>query len=303
MHGRVLRAQSGFFWVQTADGIRECRLRGRLKKERQRTDIAVIGDEVDITLLSDSEGAIEVVFERQSTFSRQQPGPRGQWKEDVLIANLDQVMIVFACDTPPMNPRLLDRFLVVAEDNEIDAVIIANKVDLVGDDTARQLFGVYERIGYEVLYVSAQDGAGIAVLRERLAGRISVFTGPSGVGKSSLLNQVQPGLQLQTSEVSQTLNKGRHTTVVAELHPLEDIEKGGYVADTPGIRELAAWSIPDTELAWCFRDIRPYLGKCDFNNCTHIHEPGCAVRQAVEEGTIDAARYDSYVRQLANAER
>jgi ribosome biogenesis GTPase len=301
MLGRVLRAQSGFFWVQTEVGIRSCRLRGRLKKERQRSDIAVIGDTVEITLLSDTEGVIESIIERQSTFSRKQPGLGGQRKEDVLIANLDQVMIVFACDSPPMKPRLLDRFLVVAEYTAIDAVIIANKVDLVGEENARQLFGIYERIGYAVLYVSAQTGLGIAELRERLSGRISVFTGPSGVGKSSLLNEVQPGLHLRTSEVSQTLNKGRHTTVVAELHPLDGT--GGYVADTPGIRELEAWSIPDEELAWCFRDIRPLLGKCDFNDCTHTHEPGCAVQQARDDGILAAERYESYVRQLLKAER
>ncbi|NJN66529.1 MAG: ribosome small subunit-dependent GTPase A [Chloroflexaceae bacterium] len=300
MHGRVLRAQSGFFWVQTEIGVLECKLRGRLKKQRQSTDIAVIGDEVEVTQVSPGEGAIEAVAERRSRFSRQQPGPRGVWKEDVLIANLDQVMLVFSCDSPPMKPRLLDRFLVVAEYHQIEAVIVANKVDLVAPEVVQEMFAPYKHLDYPVISVSARTGSGVAALRECLRDRISVFTGPSGVGKSSLLNTVQPGLYLQTSEVSEALNKGRHTTVVAELHPLEG---GGYVADTPGIRELAAWRIPDDELAWCFREMRSFLGGCEFRDCTHIHEPGCAILRAVAEGAIAPERHESYTRQRMNTER
>lgn len=302
MQGRVLRAQSGFFWVQTEDGVLCCRLRGRLKKERQRADIAVIGDEVEVTQTSPDEGVIEKVAERQSRFSRRQPGPRGQWKEDVLIANLDQVVIVFACEIPPMKPRLLDRFLVVAEYNEVEAVVVANKIDLVGREQAHGLFGLYEALGYRVLYVSAETGEGIDHLREQLGGRLSIFSGPSGVGKSSLLNAIEPDLHLATGEVSDTLHKGRHTTVVAELHRLSG-PRNGYVADTPGIRELAAWSIPDEDLDWCFREMRPFLGQCEFNDCTHEHEPGCAVLAAVEQGEVSPERHESYLRQLLKTER
>lgn len=302
MWGKVLRAQSGFFWVQTDAGTLECKLRGRLKKIRQTTDIAVIGDEVDVTQLSPTEGAIESVFERRSCFSRQQPGMKGAMKEDVLIANLDQVIIVFSCDNPPMNPRLLDRFLVVSEHNEIEAIIVVNKTELVGKEEAQRMLRVYEHLHYGTFYVSAQTGDGIPELYTQLEERTSIFTGPSGVGKSSLLNAIQPGLRIRTGEVSETLHKGRHTTVVAELHKLEG-PKEGYVADTPGIRELAGWCIPDEDLAWCFRDIRPFLGQCAFNNCTHIHEPECAVRQAVEEGHIEPVRYESYTKQLMHGER
>ncbi|NJP04120.1 MAG: ribosome small subunit-dependent GTPase A [Chloroflexaceae bacterium] len=302
MQGKVLRAQSGFFWVQTDEGILECRLRGRLKKERQQSDIVVIGDDVEVMRVSPEQGAIESVYERRSRFSRRQPGSRGQWKEDILIANVDQVVLVFACANPPMKPRLLDRFLVIAEYNEIAPVIVANKVDLVGSDQVNVQFAPYQQIGYPVLSVSARQGSGIEALRDRLEGCISVLTGPSGVGKSSLLNALQPELALQEGSVSTAVNKGRHTTVVAELHPLGG-PAGGYVADTPGLRELAAWLVPQEELAWCFPEMRPFLGACDFHNCLHTHEPGCAVRQAVAEQTITQERYESYVRQLRNDER
>ncbi len=303
--GRVVRSQSGFFRVETAVGVLECRLRGRLKKVRQAEDIAVIGDEVQVVQTAPGQGVIETVAERRSRFSRRQPGPRGIWKEDVMVANLDQVCVVFACANPPMNPRLLDRFLVVAEYNEIPACVVANKRDLVSEAEARAQFARYEAIGYPVLLVSAESGAGIAHLRARLAGRISVFTGPSGVGKSSLLNALHPHLGIPTAAVSSAVGKGRHTTVVAELHPLDsDGEHGaGYVADTPGIRELAAWRIPDEELAWCFPDIRPFLGACEFSDCSHIHEPGCAVLAAVADGRLHPERHESYARQREHAER
>jgi ribosome biogenesis GTPase len=295
MRGTVLRAQSGFFWVQTDVGVLECRLRGRLKKERQSADIAVIGDEVEVLQISPQHGAIEGVSDRRSRFSRRQPGSRGVWKEDVMVANLDQVLIVFACARPQPHVRMIDRFLVVAEVNEVAPVIVANKVDLVGDEEARHTFAVYEQVGYRVQYVSAHTGQGIEDLRALLAGRISVVTGPSGVGKSSLLNTLQPGLNITTSTVSNLLNKGRHTTTVAELHPLSDLS-GGYVADTPGIRELGLWQVPPDELAWCFPELRPYLGACEFSNCSHTSEHGCAITAAVQAGKVSPERYDSYLR-------
>lgn len=294
--GTVLRARSGFYSVQTDDGLVEARLRGRLKKERQASDLAVIGDTVTIFAATDGTGTIESVGERRTKFSRRQPGPRGTWREDIMVANLDQVLIVFACADPPPHVRMVDRFLVVAEQNEIDAVIVANKVDLVGGAAAREVFSPYRAIGYEVEYVSARAAIGIEALRARLGGRISVVTGPSGVGKSTLLNAVQPGLHLATAEVSESLHKGRHTTVSAELLPVRS--GGGYVADTPGIRELGLWSTPQSELAWCFREFRPYLGECAFNDCTHVATPRCAVLAAVAAGHITAARHESYRRML-----
>lgn len=300
--GVILRARSGFYTVRTDDGRDvECRLRGRVKKDRQATDLAVIGDRVEVSLLPDGSGMIEEVEERRSRFSRRQPGPRGTWKEDMLVANVDQVLVVFACADPMPHLRMLDRFLVVAEHNEVRAIVVANKVDLVGIERARDVFGLYERIGYAVHYVSAREGIGIEQLADRLAGRTSVVAGPSGVGKSTLLNAVQPGLRLATGEVSEALHKGRHTTTTAELHPIS-APGGGYVADTPGLREVGLWQIPDEELPWCFPEFVRHLGGCGFNDCSHLHEPRCAIRAAVDAGGIPPERYDSYRRLLLNEE-
>jgi len=294
----VLRARSGFYTVVLDDGqLIEAHLRGRMKQERQSSDIAVIGDRVNMELLPDGSGAIESVEARERRFSRRQPGPRGSWREDVMVANADLVAAVFACDRPPPNPRLIDRFLVVAEYNEVPAIVVANKVDLIGEQAARDLFGLYARIGYEVIYASAKTGLGIEQLRASLAGRLSIITGPSGVGKSTLLNALQPGLKLAIGDVSEALHKGRHTTTLAELLPLEGPERG-YVADTPGIRELGLWQIPNTELAAAFPEFRPHLGACAFNDCSHLHEPRCGLRAALESGAISADRYDSYRRMM-----
>lgn len=300
--GIVLKARSGFYTIRADDGRAiECRLRGRVKKERLGTDLAVIGDRVLVSLQADGTGMIEEVQPRQSRFSRRQPGPRGTWKEDMLVANVDQVLVVFACADPMPHLRMLDRFLVVAEHNEVRAVVVANKVDLVGLDEARRMFAVYERIGYAVHHASAREGIGIEDLADRLAGRTSVVTGPSGVGKSTLLNAIQPGLRIETGSVSEALHKGRHTTTTAELHALAT-PGGGYVADTPGLRELGLWRIPLDELAWCFPEFVRHLGGCAFNDCRHADEPRCAIRAAVEADQIAAERYDSYRRLLAGEE-
>lgn len=297
--GLVLRARSGFYTIATDEGdLVEARLRGRVKKERQASDLAVIGDRVEVERLADGTGAIASVAPRERRFSRRQPGPRGTWREDVMVANPDLVTLVFAVDRPPPNPRLVDRFLVVAEYNEVPALIVANKVDLLGEEAARDIFGVYERIGYRVVYASAKAGIGLEQLRGHLAGRLSIVTGPSGVGKSTLLNALQPGLHLATGEVSSVESgKGKHTTTHAELLPLEG-PNGGYVADTPGIRELGLWQIPTSELAWCFPEFRAHLGHCAFNDCTHLHEPRCGLRAAVEAGAVSEQRHDSYRRLL-----
>ena len=298
--GTVLRARSGFYTVRTDAGRDlECRLRGRVKQERGDSDLVVIGDRVAVEPLADGEGMIESVEPRRTRFSRRQPGPRGTWKEDMIVANLDQVAVVFACADPMPHLRMVDRFLVVAEHNEVDALVVANKVDLVGVAAARALFEGYQAVGYPVHYVSAREGIGVEELADRLVGRVSVVTGPSGVGKSTLLNAIQPGLRIETGDVSAAVHKGRHTTTSAELHPLT-APGGGYVADTPGLRELGLWQIPDADLAWCFPEMRPHLGRCGFNDCRHLGEPRCAVRAAVAAGSVSEVRYDSFRRLLVD---
>jgi ribosome biogenesis GTPase len=304
--GLVIKSQSGFFTVLTDDGEEVvCRMRGRLKQTRLDTDPVAVGDRVEISVAPDGRGMIESIEERERALSRLAPlgGGRGarRWdrdgylaeREQVLIANPDQVVFVFACAEPDPSLRMLDRLLVGAELQHIPAVICVNKIDLVEAGEPQELFGIYEEIGYPVIYTSAETGEGIPELAEVLQSKISALVGPSGVGKSSLLNAIQPGLGLRVNEVSQTSYKGRHTTVVRELIHLDE---GGWVADTPGVRALALFDVDPEELDAYFPDIAPFVSECQFSDCTHTVEPGCAVLEAVEEGEIHEHRYESFVR-------
>jgi ribosome biogenesis GTPase / thiamine phosphate phosphatase len=288
--GLIIKAQSGFFTVETSQGFIVCQLRGKLKQGKAKGDIAATGDKVRITVLPDGSGVIEEVEERTRAIVRLDPRPQGDYQQ-VLLANPDQAVFVFACAHPDPRLRMLDRFLVIAEKQMIPAVIIANKIDLVDDP--KEIFGMYETIGYRVLYTSTKTAAGIEDLKATLAGKISALAGPSGAGKSSLLNVMQPGLGLAVNEISKALNKGRHTTVTRQLFPLEG---GGYVADTPGWKSLALWDTEPEEIDGYFPELRELVQHCQFNDCTHTHEPGCAVRRALEEGTIHRERYESYLR-------
>jgi ribosome biogenesis GTPase len=288
--GLVIKAQSGFFTVQTDRGPVVAQLRGRLTKERLETDVIALGDRVKVEVLPDGKASIEEVEERERVLSRQAPGRE---MEQVLVANPDQAIIVFACADPDPNFRLLDRFLVITEREEIPAQIVANKIDLVSPRDARKEFGEYLQIGYPVHYTSALTGKGVSKLRKSLAGKLSVFAGPSGAGKSTLLNAIQAGLGLRTQEVSEATGKGVHTTVVPELLALN---VGGYVADTPGLKALDLWDIEPEEVDAYFLEMRDLVAECEFSDCTHIHEPGCAILEAVEKGKISPERYDSYLR-------
>jgi ribosome biogenesis GTPase len=288
----VIRSQSGFFHVQTEQGILVCRLRGRLKQGSREGDLAAIGDKVKVNQIAAGEGVIDSIEPRQRMISRMAPLPRGEY-EQIIIANPDQIVLVFACAEPEPRLRMLDRFLIIAEQQSVPAVILANKIDLVPKPVARQLFDHYADIGYPLIYSSVVEGKGLNQLRSILVGKISALAGPSGTGKSSLLNAIQPGLGLEIQKVSETTGKGKHTTVSSELFPLMD---GGYVADTPGLKALALWDIEPEELDGYFPDISSLVADCQFSNCTHVHEPGCAVRQAVELGEIHPQRYDSYLR-------
>ena len=288
----MVRSQSGFFSVQTELGILVCRLRGRLKQGVREGDLVAIGDEVTISRITENEGLIESIEPRQRMISRMAPLPRGEY-EQIIIANPDQIVLVFACKEPHPRIRMLDRFLIIAEEQNIPAVIVANKTDLVSEAQARQLFDHYADIGYSLIYSSVPEKRGLEELREVLVGKISALAGPSGAGKSSLLNAIQPGLGLSIQKVSQTTGKGKHTTVSSELFPLDG---GGYVADTPGLKALALWDIEPEEMDGYFPEISALVAGCQFSNCTHVHEPGCAVREAVESGLVHPSRYDSYLR-------
>jgi ribosome biogenesis GTPase len=296
--GLVVKAQSGFFTVETRDNQRVvCQIPGRLKKDKLETNLVAVGDHVTISLDEQDIGLIESVSERRSVLSRTRPGRDVRKllsdREQVLVANPDQLVFVFSIRKPRPSLRKLDRFLVVAEMNQLPAIICVNKIDLVAVSEAEQTFNIYEQLDYRVIYTSARTGAGVDTLRKQLAGRISVLAGSSGVGKSSLLNAIQPGLGLHVREVSDATDKGLHTTRHVELISLD---VGGYVADTPGIRSLALFDLEPGELDAYFREIARFVPDCQFSDCTHRHEPKCAVRAALKEGKISSERYESYLR-------
>lgn len=292
IEGLVVRSQSGFYTVQTDSGVVTCRLPGRLKKGTTDGDVCAVGDHVTLADQGDGTGMIETISNRTGMISRIRTGIKRDFRQ-ILLANPDQIVIVFACAEPEPHLRMLDRFLVIAEKQNLHTLIVANKADLVTQEEAYAIFGLYAQLGYDVLYTSAKTGQGITELRDHLQGKISALTGPSGVGKSSLLNGVQPELGLHVREVSEATTKGRHTTQVRELFPLDF---GGYVADTPGIRSLALWDTEPEELDAYFVELADLVQDCQFSDCTHTHEPGCAVQKAVAEGRVSTERYQSYLR-------
>jgi ribosome biogenesis GTPase / thiamine phosphate phosphatase len=278
--------------VQAEADLIDCTMRGRLKKDRSASDLVALGDRVLWSLTPEGQGILEEVLPRKSVLSRCPPPPRRQ-VEQVIVANPDQVLIVFAICNPTLNPLMLDRYLVACEAVKLPCLIVANKIDLLEDSGEREAFELYERIGYTVHYTSATTLEGMDALRAALHGKLSVLTGPSGVGKSSLVNALWPGYELETGEVSESRDRGRHTTVVGRLlNPAPDT----YVADTPGLRQFRFWDIDPEQLDAFFPEMRPYLGHCRFAPCTHTHEPDCAVRAAVEREAIDPLRYESYLR-------
>ena len=308
LEGTVFRTHSGNYYVQTdTAGVVVCKLRGNLKKElvystsnsharrveqtakRRTTDPLTVGDRVQI----DSELAvIESVFPRTSSLSRHSPSGRG---EHTLVANLDQAFLTVAAAHPKPDVWLLDRFLVLAEAADVPPRIVVNKTDRLEDADRPEVeaaIAVYEKIGYPVYWVSAKTGQGVDAVRAAMQGRISAVAGPSGVGKSSLLNAVQPGLTLKTGDISETNLAGRHTTTTAELIPLNG---GGWVADTPGLRQVDFWEVEKSEIRYCFPEFAPFLAECKYADCRHHTEQGCAVRAAVDAFVIDRRRYESYL--------
>jgi ribosome biogenesis GTPase len=296
--GIVVEGTGGVWRVRDAMGeTHEAALAGRLKQEERGTLKLAVGDHVTIDRDERESGwRITAIAPRTGVLARREPG--GRHGERILAANVDQVLIVFAFRKPEPHRRMIDRFLVIAEANDLRPHLVLNKADLCETAAeAEALAAPYRAAGYPVHLTSAKRGDGLETLRRELHGRVTAFTGPSGVGKSSLLNTLHPALDLRTQEISPSVNKGRHTTVGAKLIPLPDGDDG-YLVDTPGLREVGMWGLPAESLDQCFPEFRPYLGECRFQDCRHDAEPECAVRRALADGAVDAERYESYLKLL-----
>jgi ribosome biogenesis GTPase len=264
-----------------------------VRKTVSKSDLPpAVGDWVQYSLVNKDSGVIEQVVDRYSGLTRRAAGkiPRPQ----VLLANLDLLVVVTPLAEPKPNPRLIDRFLAMAEYDEVPSVLVWNKIDLVSDYRT-PLAQRYEKIGYLTLFTCALTGKGVDRLWEVMSGKTSMLLGSSGVGKTSLLNQLEPEIGSKVAAVSLATGKGIHTTSVTEIFPMRD---DTYIADSPGVREFALWGVERLELGWCFREFRPYAEQCRFRDCVHDQEVGCAVKEAVERGDIDAERWDSYLRIL-----
>jgi ribosome biogenesis GTPase / thiamine phosphate phosphatase len=297
--GRVLSVNGLTSSIQAEDGqIHQCATRRLLKTlATDQRNVVAAGDRVVFRPadgLQANEGFIERIEPRHGTISRAVRG-----RQQVLVTNIDQLLIVASAAEPRLKPNLIDRMLLTAEKGEVRPVICINKVDLVDPASLQPLVGAYSRMGYQVLLLSVKKRFGLERFRRAVAGYESVVAGQSGVGKSSLLNAIDPGLRLRVCEVSAESEKGRHTTSTARLLP---VATGGYVVDTPGIRQFQLWDVIPEEIGGFFRDLRPYVSLCRFPDCTHTHEEECAVKDAVADGRLDQRRYESYCHMLAGQE-
>jgi len=281
VQGTVIKAYNSYYYVQTGNKVTMCTLRGRFKKERFSL---LVGDTVEYVSGVAGKGVIETILPRRTMLRRP------------MVANVDQVALTFAAARPNISTILLDRFLVLAEISQLAAAIIINKMDLVDGEQINALATIYRRIGYQVILLSVRIGSGLQELHELLQDRITVFSGPSGVGKSTILNAVEPGLSLVTGAISDKIGRGKHTTRHAQLLALTG---GGFVVDTPGLGFTEFADIEDPELMHCFPEIAVVAVNCRFSTCLHRKEPQCAVKQAVADGVITGERYASYLDILA----
>ncbi len=292
MTGRVIRSKGRLFTV-LADGREyQCEVLGKAKREKGHSPVAV-GDVVDFSPVADGSGGIETVHPRKTKFSRPRVGEELKGTEQVIVANVDQMAIVASVRQPELKLHLIDRFTVAAQKGGLKPIVVINKIDLQHKHDLTRIRSIYESVRTPVVLTSCVDGRGIDELRELLRDRESIFVGHSGTGKSTLLNQLQPGLALRTSEISETTSKGTHTTTSVELFALDS---GGYVVDSPGLKVMGIWDLDVDELQMYFPEFEKYLGHCKFSRCSHLHEPECVIRKAVSEGQIFPERFASYER-------
>ena len=280
MQGKIIRGIAGFYYVDLAEsGLYECKARGIFRKEKTKP---LVGDDVEMDVLDEEEktGNITDVLVRRNELIRP------------AVANIDQALVVFAVTDPKPHFNLLDRFLVMMEYKEIPVILCFNKTDIATEAELEELAEIYRACGYPVVFTSAREGIHVDMVRQLLKGKTTAIAGPSGVGKSSLINLLQPHVQMETGDISRKIARGKHTTRHSELIA---IDKESYIMDTPGFSSLYVGEMEKEELKYCFREFTPFEGRCRFQGCSHIHEPGCLVKAAVEEGQIHKNRYRDYV--------
>ncbi len=299
IEGTIIEVTASSCLVNFENKNVRCVLRKGLKVGEQLSkNIIAVGDKVLISLINHNSGVIEKILERRTILSR--INPLNIKQEQIIVTNVDQIAILMSCKEPEFNPGILDRYLVSAEKGGLGIIIVINKIDLDEGNSRRKHIELYKKIGYRVIETSVPKKTGIEELRKNLIGKITVFAGPSGVGKSSLITAIQPDLKLKSKPVSKKTGFGRHTTVNVKLLP---IQPDGFVVDTPGIRAFRMWELLPDEVVEYFPEFVSKRNKCEFNNCTHINEPDCAIKKAIESGEIDISRYNSYLKIYKEAKR
>ncbi len=290
IEGIVTRGHGNRFVVYAGNRHYSCQLRKKIKFKTELTTPVAVGDDVLVTIINDEEGVIEDVRDRRSVLSR--PAVGQETTEHVLAANIDVLMVVTSAREPAFKPGLIDRFIIAAESGRLTPAIVINKIDLGIEDEVVETARIYSELGYEVFLMSAVDGRGMEEFGGFLKEHRSIMAGHSGVGKSTILNRLLPGVELPTQEISPSTGRGRHTTSHIELFRLPG---GGFIIDSPGIKVLGLWQVDRDDLSSFYPEIAALEDECRFPNCSHIHEPDCAVRAAVDDGAVSALRYRNYV--------